>query len=197
MTLFYAWRPFPLNRLSECESVAPHKTLPGSGRVGAVLLCLTLIVSSAPAVFAEDGCTVTQTGDPLRQIISCGEAVTIEREPAADITIFKPRGDAPPRAIELLGGGLLVNVTPGSARPEIKTPHAIAAVRGTTYVVDAGADRTSVFVITGSVDVSKVEGGRGVTLGPGDGIDVQADQPLSAAQWPADRAAALLARFGR
>lgn len=186
-----------MNRLSEYEPVARHKAPAGSGLVGAALLCLSLFVSSAPSAFAEDGCTVTQTSDPLRQIITCGEAITIEREPAADITIFKPSGDAPPRVVELLGGALFVTVKPGSARPEIKTPHAIAAVRGTTYVVDAGADLTSVFVIEGSVDVSKIDSGGSVTLGPGDGIDVHTDQPLSAAQWPADRAAALLARFGR
>lgn len=123
--------------------------------------------------------------------------MTMEREPSADVKIFKRRGESPPHRIELLGGGLLVTVTPGAAQPQIRTPHAIAAVRGTTYVVDAAQESTSIFVIEGSVAVSKTEGEAVVTLGPGDGIDVRKDEALTAAPWPAARAAELLGRFGR
>ena len=80
---------------------------------------------------------------------------------------------------------------------EVITPQAIAAVRGTKWAVDVADGKTSVFVVTGRVAVSREPGSPGVELGPGEGVDVEAGTaPLTVRKWGAPRVAALLARFG-
>jgi hypothetical protein len=82
---------------------------------------------------------------------------------------------------------------------EIRTPQAIAAVRGTQWTVDVAGGKTAVFVVTGRVSVRRVSGGTGsVNLSAGEGVDVEpGTAPLVVRRWPAARASALLARFGR
>ena len=70
-------------------------------------------------------------------------------------------------------------------------------MRGTTYLVDAGRDETSVFVIEGQVAVRKQNDASFVTLGPGEGVDVASGVSLRVVTWGAARVAALLERFGR
>lgn len=121
----------------------------------------------------------------------------LEREPGTKITIFERRGSATPAAIELEGGAIFIEVIPGQGRTQIRTPHAIAAVRGTTYVVDVGPASTSVFVIKGSVTVRKADDPATVTLGPGQGVDVEPKKSVNVKTWGGKRVSALLARFGR
>jgi hypothetical protein len=154
-------------------------------------------IAFATSVEAQQSCAWSNVTNPVRQIISCGESFTVEREPEAKVTIFERANDAPPRAIELENGAILIEVTPGSQPTQIRTPHAIAAVRGTTYVVDASASRTSVFVVEGRVVVSKQADASTVSLGAGDGVDVDDGTPLAVVAWNAARVTALLARFGR
>jgi ferric-dicitrate binding protein FerR (iron transport regulator) len=163
------------------------------------LLAFALVIgcfAGGPAT-AQTACSWSLLSDPVRQVIRCGDAVTLEREAGTQVTIFERAGDAPPRAIELENGAIFINVAPGSAPTQIRTPHAIAAVRGTTYVVDASTASTSVFVLEGRVQVRKTNDASTVTLGPGEGVDVAADTTLSVVSWGAARVAALLARFGR
>jgi ferric-dicitrate binding protein FerR (iron transport regulator) len=161
------------------------------------LVAMITSVSAIGPVEAQTSCSWSRLSDPVRQVIRCGDAVTLEREAGTDITIFERAGDAPPRAIELQNGAIFIEVTPGSAPTQIRTPHAIAAVRGTTYVVDASDASTSVFVLEGRVQVRKTNDASTVTLGPGEGVDVAADAALRVVSWGAARVAALLARFGR
>jgi ferric-dicitrate binding protein FerR (iron transport regulator) len=64
--------------------------------------------------------------------------------------------------------------------------------------VDVAGARTSVFVVNGRVGVRRPNARNGVSLGPGEGVDVEAGTaPLTVRRWPAARAGALLARFGR
>jgi ferric-dicitrate binding protein FerR (iron transport regulator) len=131
-------------------------------------------------------------------LLDCGGGLKIELEPSVRIKVFMRSGDAPPRALKLEGGGALIDVVPGSKQTQIRTPHAIAAVRGTVYAVDVSREVTSVFVVRGIVEVRKANGSdASVRLGPGQGVDVSAETPLKVATWPTDRAARLLARFGR
>lgn len=147
---------------------------------------------------ADEACTVTRQADPVREVISCGEGLVFERETTAQITVFDRAGDAPPRAIEIEGGAILIDVVPGAQPTQIRTPHAIAAVRGTTYVVQVSATGTSVFVIEGTVEVRKRDDdAQLVQLGAGQGVEVSADEPLDVTQWEPARAARLLTRFGR
>jgi ferric-dicitrate binding protein FerR (iron transport regulator) len=70
-------------------------------------------------------------------------------------------------------------------------------VRGTIYAVDVQAGRTSVFVARGRVAVQHREPSPSVILGAGQGVDVVPGRPLDVKTWGAERAAGLLARFGR
>lgn len=155
-----------------------------------------LMIAALPA-HADQTCTWSAISNPTLQQITCGDALMVEREPGTQVTIFERAGDAPPREIELKNGAILIEVTPGSVPTQIRTPHAIAAVRGTTYVVDAGQDSTSVFVIEGSVLVSKATDASTVTLGPGEGVDVGDAISFDVNEWPSNRVASLLSRFGR
>lgn len=134
---------------------------------------------------------------PPRQIISCGNAVTIEREPTADLRITKHPNSPAPRVIQVQGGAILIKVLPGQAATQVRTPHAIATVRGTTYIVDAAAEQTSVFVLEGGVDVKRTNDASTFKLNAGEGADASLDEPISVGKWGVDRAEELLARFGR
>lgn len=142
-------------------------------------------------------CEVTTVTDPERQVFSCAFGVIIEMEAAAQMG-FAGTDLGAPDVIDLENGAILIDVEPGKARPQIRTPHAIAAVRGTVYVVEVTAEKTSVFVLRGEVSVSQLEdGSTPVLLGAGDGVDVGEEAALTVQQWPETRVDALLARFGR
>lgn len=148
-------------------------------------------------VFAQalPGCTLGERDDPPRIVHDCGGLV-IEAEAAATLRPASAEGGVLD-AVEVDGSALLIDIAPGRAPFQILTPHAIASVRGTVYVVDVGADRTSVFVVEGQVGVTRADGDDPVELGAGDGVDVAAGEPLTVRQWPSQRVEALLARFGR
>ena len=162
----------------------------------ATLTFAVLLVTSQPAASQED-CTTSGLSNPDRQLIVCGTALSLEREVGTDIKIFERQGSAPPEVIMLENGAIYIEVLPGSQPTQIRTPHAIAAVRGTIYVVDAGATSTSVFVVKGAVAVTKPNNASTVTLGPGEGVDVDSTTSLKVNRWEAGRVSKLLARFGR
>lgn len=167
------------------------------------LMALTLLAGLGVATTSHaqvpPNCEATTVSDPDRQVLACAFGVTIEMEAAAQMGFVDAPADAAPEIIDLNEGAALIEVEPGTARPQIRTPHAIAAVRGTVYVVDVSADKTSVFVIEGEVAVSHNADSDAapVFLNAGDGVDVAPDQALDVVRWPAARAEALLARFGR
>lgn len=143
-------------------------------------------------------CDVAMAQNPQRQVLSCAFGVTIELEAATQMGFVGGADGSGPETIEMESGAILLEVTPGEDRPQIRTPHAIAAVRGTVYVVDVQADLTSVFVIEGEVAVSHPGAeADAVILRAGEGVDVRDGAALEARPWPAERAAGLLARFGR
>lgn len=183
----------------------PSRTIPTANCVKTPLCAGVSTAALASAVFlmscqsaaSEEGCTTSALSNPNRQLISCGAALVLEREAGSDVRIFERAGDAPPEAIMLENGAIFIEVLPGSKPTQIRTPHAIAAVRGTTYVVDAGATSTSVFVVKGAVTVTKPNNVSSVTLGPGEGVDVDPTSRLTVNRWGAERVSHLLARFGR
>lgn len=173
------------------------RTSPIAGLLAAVLFAVALPHWAQPAS-AQSSCQVSDLTQPSRRMLDCGGGFRIEFEPSVRIRVFVGAGGRPPRALELEGGGALIEVLPGSRPTEIRTPHAIAAVRGTVYAVDVAPDMTSVLVVRGMVEVRKATGeAMSVRLGPGQGVDVSAGTPLKATTWPAARAARLLARLGR
>lgn len=162
-----------------------------------ILVATALQLAVEPAS-AQASCQVSDLAAPSRRLLDCGGGFRIEFEPSVRIRASARAGERPPRAVELDGGGALIEVVPGSLATQIRTPHAIAAVRGTVYAVDVSPDMTSVLVVRGIVEVRKATGeDRSVRLGPGQGVDVSAETPLTVKTWPVARAARLLARLGR
>ena len=167
-----------------------------------------ILVGLAHPAAAQIGCTERRLADPPRVAFDCGGGILIEREAAARMGLPVDDGAAGVPTVSLSRGAALVRVEPRSGGFQVRTPHAIAAVRGTTFIVDVAPSGTSVFVADGTVSVTGA--GSAVRLGAGEGVDVPSvgaaqrrrlatgdAVPLRASRWGAARAAALLSRFGR
>jgi len=156
---------------------------------------------SGSALAQGVGCVLHTATAPQRQILRCRDGLTIEAEAGAAYSLVDRNQDSQPDAVNLQGRAIFIDAPSRSARQgfQIMTPQAIAAVRGTQWAVDVSGSRTSVFVVTGRVAVRRVSSNtQGVSLGPGEGVDVEVGTaPLVVRRWPAARAAALLARLGR
>lgn len=158
-------------------------------------LAVLTALSSLPAAHAQElsGCTVTTLEQPRRQALDCGKGLLIEIEPS---TLLTREDSTAGNSFDTRDGAVLIEVGPEAVPFQIRTPHAIASVRGTVFVVDVTEAATSVLTVEGSVEV-EAPGGGTARLGPGEGVDVTPGLPVLAGTWPAERAAALLARFGR
>lgn len=143
------------------------------------------------------GCTATNLGDPPRIVYQCAGGVTLEAEAATILGIVESGNNDRPSEAEISSDGVLIEVAPGSGPFQIRTPHAIAAVRGTVYAVDVHDGKTAVFVSRGEVVVSRPDGSEPVVLTGGDGTDVAPGEPITVRQWPMERVNAFLSRFGR
>ena len=78
---------------------------------------------------------------------------------------------------------------------EVHTATAVAAVRGTQWLGEVTSEATAITVIEGEVAVTHAEAriGGTVVLTPGQGTDVQGQQPPTAPRlWAAERVARLL-----
>lgn len=145
----------------------------------------------------NNGCVRSELADPPRTVYQCASGLVLEAEAAAALGIRDAGAQTRPDVVELTGQGLLVEVEPGSGPFQIRTPQAIAAVRGTVYIVDVSDNKTSVFVTRGEVSVSRLDGSEAVVLTAGMGVEVSDDQPVAGTRWSQEKAARLLARFGR
>jgi hypothetical protein len=145
------------------------------------------------------GCTIASVSEPPREILRCPNGLTVEAEQGAHFDLLQKTRNSSPNAVSVSSRAVLVDVPPGRRGGfQVLTPHAIASVRGTTYAVDAQPKQTSVFVVQGVVAVAARRGRQApVQLMAGQGVDVQPGQPLEVKTWGRQRAAALLARFGR
>lgn len=152
---------------------------------------------SAPSRAAE--CQMTPDDrDASQQILRCGRALVIRSAPGTSYSPV-PQGGEQPSEVQLDSGALLVEFHPSPHHPtfQILTPHAIAAVRGTRWAVEVGADKTSTFVISGIVAVSRRSEPATVLLRRGQGVDVSPGmEPLAVKRWKPERVKTLLARFG-
>lgn len=161
--------------------------------LAAALATAVALVAGGAAAQDGSGCVPAELTDPPRQAYECGGLV-IEAE--AGLVLGLPAG-AVPDEIAIEQGAVLIEVEAGTGGFQIRTPHAIASVRGTVYVVEAHEASTSVLVVEGEVLVTRADGSDGVSLGAGEGVDVTPSEPLAVRAWGAPRVEALLARFGR
>ena len=157
------------------------------------------VLATAASAQSRGGCQAEAMQDPPRVVLTCPNGVRIVAEDGTVFELEDRTSAAGPEAARLNGKALLLEAPAGAVEGgfEVITPQAIAAVRGTKWAVDVADGKTSVFVVTGRVAVSREAGGANTELGPGDGVDVEAGTaPLTVRQWGAARVAALLARFG-
>jgi ferric-dicitrate binding protein FerR (iron transport regulator) len=184
-----------MTRQSGCHPVSPAFS---TGPLGMFTILIGLLTPvTARAQGAE--CMLRPAGASPRQVLHCTDGLTLEAEVGADYALVDRDRDGRPDAVNLRSRAILLEVEALSRHKgfQVLTPQAIAAVRGTRWAVDAGEGKTAVFVLTGEVTVRRPTAGAGVTLGPGEGVDVSAGtEPLTVRRWPAARANALLARFG-
>jgi ferric-dicitrate binding protein FerR (iron transport regulator) len=176
-------------------SLARHSSI----TVAAGALLWLLLVGS-PALSQAAGCTVTAAANPPRDVLTCADGLTITAERGTAYRLLDRNRDGRPEGAQLNDRGLLISLPEGGGRGrfQIHTPHAIASVRGTIFAVDVGGGRTSVFVERGVVSARPQRSRQAVTLRAGDGVDIDAATVVpQAKRWSAERAAALLARFGR
>jgi FecR protein len=167
-------------------------------QAGYVLLaCALTSIEIAAAQPADKGCS--SENSVVAQTLHCEGGVTIIAENGARYTLQDRGGKGRVDAVELTGGALLVEVPkkPGGNKFQVITPQAIAAVRGTRWAVDATEAKTSVFVVNGRVAVGRRRGSHSVTLGAGDGVDVEEAGPLTVKRWPSARVSGLMARLGQ
>jgi ferric-dicitrate binding protein FerR (iron transport regulator) len=181
----------------------PTARAPSRSRVGptTIVAAAILLSATASAGAQTSACElVPDVQNPPERILRCGDRLVIR---TAHDTSYHPvdqNGTEQPNAVELDGGALMVEFHPSRNHPsfQIRTPFAIAAVRGTRWVVDVGSGKTSTFVIAGRVAVSRPSGEQTVLLHRGEGADVSPDSgPIVVKRWAAARVRALLARFGQ
>ncbi len=152
------------------------------------------------ALAQDVGCRLVPVAGTTRQILKCREGLTAIVEDGARFTLKDRDRNGKADAVRLRRKALLLDAPPGSVPGgfAVVTPQAIAAVRGTKWVVDVGQGKTSVFVLRGRVAVQRPASTAGVVLAPGEGVDVEAGTaPLTVKRWPAKRVTALMARFGQ
>jgi hypothetical protein len=167
-------------------------------QAGCVLLaCALTLIEGAAAQPANMGCS--SENSITAQTLHCAGGATIIAGNGARYTLQDRGGKGRVDAVELSSGAVLVEVPkkPGGNKFQVITPQAIAAVRGTKWAVDATEGKTSVFVVNGRVAVGRRRGSHTVTLGAGDGVDVEEAGPLTVKRWPSARVAALMARLGQ
>ena len=160
--------------------------------------CLLFPIEMAAAQPANMGC-VTESPANAPQTLRCEGGVTIVAESGARFTLQDRDGNGRVDSAELSSKALLLDVPKkqGGNRFQVTTPQAIAAVRGTKWAVDATEGKTSVFVVNGRVAVGRRTGSHSVTLGAGEGVDMDVMGPLTVKRWPAARVSALMARLGQ
>jgi hypothetical protein len=158
---------------------------------------LLIVFGSSAAAQGRQGCTIVTLSDPPRDVVRC-PGLTFEAERATQYRLIDRNQDGAPEGAQVSGGAVLIDVNPSRrGRFQILTPHATAAVRGTTYAVDVQQIQTSVFVAQGRVAVQGGQTRDRVVLGPGQGVDVVPGQALEVKTWSPQRASRLLGRFGR
>jgi len=140
-----------------------------------LLLCAFLPIETTHAQPANMGCT-SNNPTTTAQTLRCEGGVIIVAENGARYTLQGRSGGGRVDSVELSSKALLLEIPqkPGGNKFQVTTPQAIAAVRGTKWAVDAVENKTSVFVVNGQVAVGRPTGGDSVTLGPGEGVDVEA-----------------------
>lgn len=162
------------------------------------LLCIA--GAGTASAQATGTCSLRPAVSTERQTLNCQPGLSITVERGARYRLADRNHDGQVDAIVLSGKAALVDVDSSRVKGgfEVVTPQAIAAVRGTRWAVDVQPRKTSVLVLRGRVAVNKVSTGQGVTLGRGQGVDVDPGRsPLRVIPWAQRRIDSLMTRLGQ
>jgi len=171
-------------------------------RTSRILAVLFLWLASANGAFAQSGrCELIPDEDnPPQKMLKCGDDLLVRSTKGARYRRLGS-GQETPSGLRLDSGAVMIEFTPNPDRKDfqILTPHAIAAVRGTKWVVDVDAKQSSTLVLSGGVSVSRRRaGGQSVILEQGEGADVTSrTEKIEVKRWSQARVNALLSRFGK
>ena len=170
-------------------------------RLAFAVVSILLACMAAPASAQTAGCAlVPDDRNPPEQILRCKSGLEVHIAAGTLHSQPEPQGQGGPAAIELGFGAMLLKLdTKGRPRNfQIRTPHAIAAVRGTRWAMQVEFGRTSCLVLSGVVKVYREGDTKGVLVHRGEGVDVSfGSEPLTVKRWSSERVRALMARFGR
>jgi ferric-dicitrate binding protein FerR (iron transport regulator) len=169
--------------------------------VSGVAAVTTVWVAMASMAVAQSGeCRlIPDARNPSEKILRCGDTLEVRQAAGTRYHPIGQRSSAPPRALELDSGALMIEFHPSSSLRnfQILTPHAVATVRGTRWALEVDRARSSTLVIDGQVAVARRGARETVFLGPGEGVDVSPGiEPLMVKRWAEARVRALLGRFG-
>jgi ferric-dicitrate binding protein FerR (iron transport regulator) len=142
------------------------------------------------------------SGDALRtapasvlRVLLYGTTLLAAGESSA-VRVVDARGRT---TIDLDAGKLSVVVTQSAGRPddlvEIRTPNAVATLRGTSIVAEVAAAVTSLYVLSGTVDVRAADAARPVTLRAFQAVSVTASGPGAVQTLAPDVATRLMQDF--
>jgi ferric-dicitrate binding protein FerR (iron transport regulator) len=168
-------------------------------KAGFILIAYAITsIGMAAAQAPHPGCSI-ESSTFVAQTLRCEGGVTIVVENGARYSLLGRARRGRVDGVELNSKAVLIDVPARSGiRFQVITPQAIAAVRGTRWAVDAAESKTSVFVAAGRVAVGRRTGGHSVTLGAGEGVDVEeGGAPLVVKRWSETRVSALMARLGQ
>ncbi|RVU13870.1 FecR domain-containing protein [Methylobacterium oryzihabitans] len=162
--------------------------------------CLVGLAGAPADAQTRDGCRASVLSGPPREVIECPGGVSLTVEQGAAYRLVDRNRDGRPDVLDLEDKAALIEVAPHRSGFQVRTPHAVASVRGTVWAVDAQGAVTAVLVEQGVVAVSRRGQRRAALLRAGDGVDVAAGGergPPLVKRWSAERRLRLLARFGR
>lgn len=157
------------------------------------LLFLTAGPASAQAL---PGCEIVPASETRASYYQCRNGLQIELEAGSSIEI-QAIDAVPPDQINLLQGGAWISLPTGSKDFQIDTPRLTAAVRGTEFAVTADPTNSTVFVLSGRVQVTRNSDGQSTLLNAGSGITVSEGTPFEASHWSTNRIDQLNSRFGK
>ena len=161
----------PLPALAQAQPVGVVTTLTGQATLARTALPAPLVLKFKDDVFERDRISTAEKS--IVRVLLGGKAIVTVRELSV-VTITEEPGRA---TVDLASGKIGLSVAKQRMRPgetlEIRTPNAVAAVRGTVIVVEtamvAGTQVTDYDVQTGSLELLTP---RPEVLAPGRGITV-------------------------
>jgi ferric-dicitrate binding protein FerR (iron transport regulator) len=129
------------------------------------------------AVLTADARVATGADGSAELLFEDGTAVRVEANSSLTLETARQTADSREFSLRLWAGRLLSQVMKRdtSARYSVRTPAAVAAVRGTEFVADAADGSTGLAVFEGTVETQSLDGDKPL----GDPVALQPNQELS------------------